>query len=201
MSKTPRSGRPFFPPLGPAKVSGGIAPRNWDRLVLGGIVCPALATITRGGIKLREDKKSKAGADGTNPCYHGIDPQALGVELETYSDDDREALASILSKFTPIQDREPQPVTINHPSVRHLNISKVVLTEVGPFLPVKPGVAKVHLSFSHWMPPKSPGKSASHTPVKAAITNKLLEEAKRRANQNPKPTAKPGFAGPPTGVK
>src|SRR4051812_13130361 len=114
------AGPQLFPPLGPAKVSGGINPEGWDRLVLNGEVCPALATITRGGIKLKEDKKDKAGADGTRPTYHGIEPQALGVDLETYSDDDREALAGILAKLAPLPDRPPRPISIDHPSIRHL---------------------------------------------------------------------------------
>src|SRR4051812_9284556 len=137
----------LFPPLGPATGFRGIFPKGWDRLVLNGRVCPALATITRGGIKLKEDKKDKAGADGTRPTYHGIEPQALGVELMCYSDADREELAVILGAIAPRADREPKPISIDLPSIRHLGIAMVVVTEVGPFIPVQPGVSKVQVSF------------------------------------------------------
>jgi hypothetical protein len=191
----------MFPPLGATKVSGRIDPQNWDRLVLGGNVCPGLATITAGGIKLREDKKPKAGADGSSPCYHGIDPQALGVDIETNDDWEREDLAALLTKYTPVQDRPPEPVSIDHPSIRHLNIAMVVLTSIGPFLYVKPGVTKVHIGFSHWMPPKS-NKSASVTPKKTAgIRNMLREKADQIASKNVKPTERKDFAAPPAGVK
>jgi hypothetical protein len=193
---TRTAGPTFFPPLGPAKVSGGISPKGWDRCVLAGQVLPAHASILRGGIKLKADPKKKAGADGTRPCYHGLDPQPLQVELETYSDDDRESLAAMLATVVPVADRQPKPVSIDHPSIRHLGITAVQIVGVGPFIPVKPGVAKVLLDMEHWQPPKSPSKVATFTPTRA-VRNLRKEAADKATPPNPKPTQRAGFGGPP----
>lgn len=193
---TRTAGPTFFPPLGPAKVAGGIKPTGWDRCVIGGQVLPALCSVLRGGVKLKEDPKKKAGADGERPTYHGLDPQPLELECETYSDDDREDLAGIMAPLTPVQDRPPKPVSFDHPSVRHLGISTVTIVEVGALMPVKPGVAKMRIGFKHWLPPKSPKKSATATPTRA-VRNVRKEAAQKAAPSNPKPTAQAGAGKPP----
>lgn len=190
------AGAAFFPPLGPAKMAGGLKPTGWDRCVLGGQVLPAYCSITHGGIKLKQDKKPKAGADGCRPTYHGIDPQPLQLECLTYSDDDRESLIGIIAPLIPIPDRTPQPVSFGHPSVRHLFITTVQIVGVGALIPVGPGVAKMTIDLEHWLPPKSPKKSATATPTRAS-RNVRKEAAAKASPPNPPPTQQPDLWGPP----
>jgi len=188
-------GPTFFPPLGPAKVSGGLKPTGWDRCVLGGQVLPAFASVTRGGIKLKEDPKKKAGSDGCHPTYHGVDPQPMQLELETYTDDDREALALIMQPYVPKEGQTPKPVSIDYPGIRFLGITNVQIIGVGPLVPVKPGMAKMVVDMRHWLPPQS-SRSATTTPVRA-IRNVRKEAAQKAKPSNPPPTQQPSMGKPP----
>jgi hypothetical protein len=190
------SGPTFFPPLGPAKMAGEIAPTGWDRAVIAGQVLPAHCSVMHGEIRLKEDPKSKAGADGCRPTFHGMDPRPLQLEAITYSDEDREQLASILAPLKPLQDRAPQPVSFDHPSVRHLGITTVTIVGISALIVVGPGVAKLSIEFKHWLPPKSPTNSATTTP-KRAVRNVRREAARQADPPNPLPTAQPGPWRPP----
>lgn len=197
---TRTAGPTFFPPLGPAKMAGGITPTGWDRCVIAGQVLPALCSVMHGGIRLKIDRKPKSGADGARQTFHGLDPQPLQLELVTYSDDDREQVASILAPLKPLQDRQPKPVSFDHPSVRDLGITNVVIVGISAWIVVAPGVAKRVIDFDHWQPPKSPKKSATSTPTRA-VRNSRREAAQQAAPSNPKPTAQGGVGQPPNFVQ
>lgn len=194
-SKT--AGPTFFPPLGPPKMAGAVNPKGWDRCALAGQVLPGHASILRGGIKLKKDHKPKSGADGCRPTYHGIDPGELELEVITYSDDDREALAGIVATVMPVPGKEPKPVSIDYPGIRHLGISTVLVIGVSALIPIGPGVAKMTLQLDHWMPPKASSKIATKTPTRA-VRNARKEAAQK--NSNPSPTAQKGPGPTPTGA-
>lgn len=193
---TRTAGPTFFPPLGPAKMAGGITPTGWDRCVIAGQVLPAMCSVVHGMIRLKEDPKDKAGADGCRPTYHGLAPQPLQLEVIAHSDDDREQVASILAPLKPLQDRQPKPVSFDHPSVRDLGITNVVIVGIGAWIVIGPGVTKRVIDFKHWQPPKSPTKSATGTPTRA-VRNARGEAAQKAAPSNPKPTAQADLGQPP----
>lgn len=192
-------GPTFFPPLGPPKMARPVEPTGWDRCVLAGQVLPGHSSILKGGLKLKKDPKDKAGTDGTHPTYHGLSPQPLEIENVTYSNEDREALASILLDLLPQPGKTPRPVSIDHPSLRILSISTVQLIGSSPIMPVpdKPGATKIKIEFDQWSPPKTE-KSATTTPRRA--TRNIRREATEQnyVEKNPAPTAQPDLWQPPS---
>jgi hypothetical protein len=185
------TGPTFFPPLGPATSLGAVDPQGWDRCVLGGKVIPGFCRITRANCKLKQDKKPKNGADGGNPTYRGLDPQPLELEIETFTDEDREQLAVILGPLIPQPGGQPKPVSIDHPSLRILRISAVQVIGAGGLMPI-PGTtrAKMTVDLEHSLPARK--KNATTTP-KGAPTRKT-ENTRKKATP---PTQQPGFAAPP----
>jgi hypothetical protein len=187
----------FFPPLGPAKgSSGAVAPRGWNRCTLNGKVIPGFCRITRGNIRLKVDPKKKSGANGANPTFHGIDPQAIELEITTTSDEDREALVGIIGPLVPQANRDPAPVSIDAPSLRLIGISSVQVIGVGALLPVEgqPMKARMVIDMLHWLPPNK--KVATKTPTGAPVRKPKNERTGHPATPTP-PTQQPGVAGPP----
>jgi hypothetical protein len=188
----------ILPTLGPGRgSSGAIAPKGWDRCVLADQVIPGFARITRGEIRLKTDKKQKSGADGCNPTFHGMDPQAIELEIITFSDEDREALVDIIAPLVPQPGKKPAPVSIDHPSLRILNVSAVQIIGAGALIPVegKPMRARMQLHMLHWLPTSN--QNATTTP--AGAPKRKIPNARTRAN--PAPTQQPGFGAPPAGLQ
>jgi hypothetical protein len=191
-------GPTFFPPLGPATTQPQIDPQGWDRCVLGGQVVPAHCRITHGACGLKKDPKSKSGADGSNPTYRGMDPKPISMEITTYNDPDREALASLLGPYIPVPGVQPKPVSIDHPSLRMIRVFAVVIEEPSALIP-EPGTtkAKMTLLMQHWLPSRQ--GSATATP-KGAPVRKPKNIRKKPSQDNPPPTKQKGFASPPANL-
>jgi len=191
-------GPKIFPPLGPYGSGGAIEATGWDRAMIAGQVVPGQSRITNGGILIKIQKKSKDGANGANPTLHGLDPQPIDMEITTHSNDEREALASMVAglvpKITKNKKLDPKPVSFDHPSVRHLGIGTVLLIKVGAFIVVSPNVAKLAIGLIHWMPATDGATTGQFTAPKRTIDNE-------RKGTNKKPTEQPGFGGPPAGLK
>jgi hypothetical protein len=186
----------FFPPLGPANgASKPSAPQGWDRCTLADKVLPGFSRITKGAIRLKIDKKSKAGADGAYPTCHGLEPQPIELEITTYNDDDREELAGIAAGLIPMAGRTPAPVSIDHPSLRPLGISMVLIVGVSPLMVVKPMRARMTFDLLHWLPP--PSKPATKTPKGAPV--RKVQNVGPAANVAPHQQA--GVGAPPAGLK
>jgi hypothetical protein len=185
----------FFPPLGPGGGSSGRAnPKGWDRCVLANQVIPGFVRVTRANTRLKIDHKPKPGADGGNPTFHGLDPQPIELEIMTFSDDDREQLASIVQPLLPKQGTKPTPVSIDHPSLRILGISAVQVVGGSGLIHVAPMKAKMNLELLHWLPTKK--QSATSTP-KGAPKRKVQNDRKQA---NTPPEQQTGFCSPPMSV-
>jgi len=199
----------FFPPLGPAGGSSGpVVPRGWDRCVLGGDVMPGFSRITRGGIALKVDKKKKAGAHGANPTFHGIDPQPIQLEVETFSDVDREALAKIslgirakmektAKQSAAEQQKDPLPMSIDHPSLRAIGVTSVVVMGMSAMIVLGPMKAKQTFELLDWLPTTK--ELATVTPTTAPTRKPKIVRA--GSSENVPPTKQPGFGGPPPGLR
>lgn len=195
-----------LPHLGPALQ--GITqtiPKDWDKLVLADWTMPGHARVTGGAIKRRVDHKNKRGADGANPTFAGLEPQGITIELTTYSDEDREQLLNILDEL-PLPGKEvpdPNPgkgskssgeklaVSIDHPSLRPIGITSVVIVGVSALEVVRPCVARIRFDLLHWYPTTE--KVVVSTPTGAPV-----RQIKNNRNQaNPSPTQQGDFGKPP----
>lgn len=186
----------FFPPLGPATSQPTVNPQGWDRCELGGQVVPGFCKILDGGCGLKKDEKKKSGADGQNPTYRGIDPKPIRMEIVTFNDVDREALASLLGPYIPVPGLQPKPVAIDHPSLRMIRVYSVVIEQAGALIPIEGTIkAKMTLHMQHWLPSKQ--ANATATP-KGAPVRKVKNVRKTPQQDNPPPTAQKGFAAPPS---
>jgi hypothetical protein len=185
----------FFPPLGPATTQGPVDPHGWDRCVINGrIVIPGFCRVLHAECKLKEDKKSKNGADGANRTYRGLDPQPVGLEITTYNDEDREELAAVLGPYIPQPGQAPKTIAIDHPSLRMLRISDVQIVGATALIPVAGTTqAKMTLQMNHALPTRN--KNATTTPKGAPVRH--VDNNRKKA---PPPTQQPGFAAPPAAL-
>lgn len=185
----------FFPPLGPATTQPRVNPQGWDRCSLANQVVPGHCRILNAECGLKKDEKKKNGADGSNPTYRGMDGKPLQMEITTYNDADREALASLLGPYIPIPGVEPKPVSIDHPSLRMIRVYAVVIEGAGALIPVEGTTkAKMVLKMQHWLPARQ--KNATATP-KGAPVRKPPNLRKKPTQDNPAPTSRAGFGAPP----
>lgn len=190
-------GPTFFPPLGPATSQESINPQGWDRCTLDGKVIPGHCRILHGGCGLKKDQKKKNGADGENPTYRGMATKPVGMEITTFNDPDREALASQLGPYIPVPGVKPKPVSIDHPSLRLIRVFAVVIEEVDALIPEAGTTkAKMTIAMQHWLPSR---KNATATPS-GAPTRKPPNVRKKPAQDNPPPTQRKGFAAPPASL-
>jgi hypothetical protein len=179
-----------YPDLGPGTaIRAGFNPQGWDRCEIGGLVLPGRCKVTKASVEVKVDRKSKPGADVTRPTFHGVDPQALELELTTYTDQDRETWADQCGVLLPSGKQAPDPVKFDHPAVRHLLIDTVQVIKVHQMTPVegKPGVATVRIELLQWTKAPKKGKSATKTPKTRKVTNN-----RNGANtaSNPTPSAR-----------
>lgn len=188
-------GPTFFPPLGPATSQPQVDPQGWNRCTLGGQVVPGFCVIPDSMCGLKKDPKQKNGADGGNSTYRGMDGKPLRMEITTFNDLDREALASLIGPYVPVPGFEPKPVAIDHPTLRIIRVFAVVIEAASGLVPVEGTTkAKMTLHMTHWLPSKQ--KDATKTP-KGAPVRKPPNLRKKPQQDNPKPTQQKGFASPP----
>lgn len=188
-------GPKFFPPLGPATKSKPFTPDGWDRCAMANQVLPGLAHITHGGVKIKIDHKNKSGADGANPTCHGLEPQPIGLEVVTFDDDQREALAAIVQPLVPTLGRKQLPVSIDHPSLRVLGITSVLIVGASPLINMGKQRTKMTFDLLHWLPTTK--KVATNTAKGAPVRKVDNVGPAGAAASNPAPTTQAGFCGPP----
>jgi hypothetical protein len=188
-------GASFFPPLGPATGQPVINPQGWDRCVIQDQVVPGFCRILSASCRLKMDPKPKNGADGDNPTLRGMESQPLQLEIVTYNDADREALAILLSPYIPQPGQTPKPVSIDHPSLRMIRISAVQIIGAGALIP-EHGTTKARMviDLHHWLPSKQ--RNATATP-RGAPVRKNQNNRQTAQQKNPPPTQQKGFAAPP----
>lgn len=185
-----------LPRLGPAQPGAKPpAAQGWDRCVLADQVLPGFAKITKGAVRIKLDKKQKAGADGANPTCHGLDPQPIELEINTYTDEDREALALLAPKFVPQKGKKPLPVAIDHPSLRPLGIAAVLIVGVSPLMIASAQRTRMTFDLLHWLP--SDAGDATQTPTAAPL--RRIKNVGPAANVPPHEQA--SFCGPPESLQ
>lgn len=189
-----------LPALVPPGGSGGpLVGRGWDYCKIGGIDLPGNWRVTSGGLLLKMDHKRKAGADGSNPVFHGLDPQRFEIEGTQWTDEQRNQLLQVLPYVLPEPGTTQNqiPLQLQHPSVLHFGFAiNVMVLGCGILEYVGPCVTRLKIHLAHWLQPKTNAPAATNQPVRAT-RNKRTEAAEALNQSNPLPTEQPGFAGPP----
>lgn len=200
-----------LPRLGPAN-GGPLYLDGWDLGVIGGHKIPGKSRVTGGKLRMKHDKKPKAGADGANPTFHGIDPQEFTLEIEVWTDAQlanlvQVVLADILPKpwskpATPPPGQTsspyPAPVPFNHPDLLSLSsVAQMTMVVLGgtPFKRVSTNVLQMTLELLHWLPAPATKTSQASTPLQKVPNKRAAADA---AAQNPAPHTQAGFGAPPT---
>jgi len=198
-----------LPRLGPAN-SGPLYLDGWDLGIIGNHKIPGKSRVTGGKVKLKKDPKSKAGADGANKTYHGIDPQEFTLEIEVWTDEQLKnlvqvVLADILPKPwakpanpPPGQTAAswPPPLPLLHPDLCGLSSTMPMAVVILGGTPFKHNgnMVSMTLELDHFLPAPASKPSQAGTPLRK-VPNKRAE-ADAAAN-NPPPHQQPGFGGPP----
>jgi hypothetical protein len=186
-----------FPPLTPAYVSSGpLYLSGWDRAVLGGFVLPGKARITRGGIKIKADSKSKAGADGATLTVHGLDPQEFELEVVVWTQDQLDRLYDICRQILPLPGVKRLPLALDHPSIRHFGMPIKVQVHGASPLVAEGNMRKLTIPCKHWMQSHKGSKPATATATRA-VNNKRGEDNEKRMSMNPDPTQNQSLFSPP----
>ena len=189
----------YLPPLAPP--SGAVGPlelTGWDRATLGGFIMPGKARTKGCNVKLKKDKKGKAGSDGSRPTYHGIDPKEFQIEIDTWTDDQRERLVQICRQILPLPGVKSKPLSFDHPSIRHFGMPiKVQVLGAGELEFDNERHTKLSIYVEHWLPASTnPKKSATNTPTRS-VRNIRAEDADKLQNPNLPPTDQNNFGVPP----
>lgn len=193
-----------LPRLGPAN-GGPLFLDGWDLGILGGHKLPGKSRVTGGKIKLKKDPKKKAGADGANPTFHGIDPQEFTLEVEVWTDAQLQnlvqvVLADILPKPWAKQNTTgpyPAPIGLYHPQLAGIaTVMQMTVVILGgtPFKWAGQNTIMMSLDLLHWMPAPATKPSQVATPLTKVPNKRAAADA---ATQNPAPHTQPGFGAPP----
>lgn len=197
LNLVPRGG---IPPLAPPGSPTGLIKRDpWQTVLLGGVALPGAWRVVLGQVCLKRDPKPKAGADGANPAYHGIDLGRFEVEGEQQTDDERSALFSFCSGKLPQpgQAATQIPMLLQHPSVAIFGFPIFVKIVGGSILEVvRVGVTKMRIYVDHWLRPKKGDASATQIYTRGT-SNALRDKREAKEKSNPSPTEQPGLISPP----
>lgn len=198
-----------LPRLGPAN-SGPLYLDGWDLGVIGNYKIPGKSRITGGKIRRKKDQKNKAGADGANKTYHGIDPGEFTLEIEVWTDEQLKNLVQVVlpgilpkpwekpPNPPPGQQASswPPPLPLLHPDLCGLASTVPMSMVVLGGTPFKRNinVVSMTLELDHFMPAPATKTSQVGTPQRKVPNKRAEADA---AAQNPAPHTQPGFGGPP----
>lgn len=141
-------------------------PSQWDVVILQGITCPGICTISGFERKWVLDKKKGKGAQGVSVTYVGEEAAEGEVTFSIWTGQQR----VLWQSFRPLFLYDPtrttlQAVDIYHPSLRAIGISKVICEWLSPEKHVGSNLYQIVAKLVEWKPP--PNKSAVATPTTA----------------------------------
>jgi hypothetical protein len=188
-----------MPALSPPGSPTGLIKRDpWQTGKLGGDVIPGACKVISGQVHLKEDKKPKAGADGANPAFHGLDLGKFELELTQHTDEEREALRQLCAQILPQpgQSATQYPLQLQHPSVAHFGFGIFVKVLGGSTLEVVgAGTTRMRVFLRHWLRPRQ-GVNATAVYTRGT-KNAIRDKREQEKPSNPLPTEQPGIASPP----
>lgn len=189
-----------FPSLAPRNGAfGPLYGNGWDLTVIGGDRIPGRTRASKGGTRLKVDKKDKAGSDGGRPTFQGMEGQEVELEVYIWTDEQLAALVALEAKYGPRPGVAQPVVSLSCPWVA--NMTAVKVTGVSGLSPAPEyGVSGRKKTFSclHWLGDRrrdATSTPATQTPSRA-VRNVRREDAEKRNPPNPSPASLPGAAGP-----
>lgn len=188
-------------PLAPPGASVGVGVYGeWFTVKLAGQVLPGKWRVVEGAVHLKEDEKRKAGVDGGNPVFHGLNAQKFALEGEQVNDDERQAVADLFSQIVPQPglSQDQFPLQLDNPAVAVFGFAvfvKVVGCSIFEY--VAPCVTRVKLFLRHWLPAKADAPVATNQPKtgKRKFNNTITGQ--ETAFQLTPPSLQPGAFAPP----
>lgn len=186
-----------LPALGPA-TSGSKGPLTlggWSKIVLGGYVLPGKVKIVGASLKLKKDTKDAAGKSGGKASYHGLEGQEFSVEVQIWTDEQADELASICAQLLPKIGDPKKPVSIDAAALRLLPIKSVKVIGATGLEPGEQfGMLRMSFRLEHWIYSASK-KPETGTPTRS-VPNARRDAAEKKNPQNPAPSSQPGVAKP-----
>jgi len=161
---------------------------GWDTAKLNGDPLPGICRA-RASILVKEDKKTKAGAHGGNPTLHGLSSQGVEIDVHVWTQPQLDEIDRILHDILPAPNLVQVPITFDHPDVRHLGITKIMVIGCGEWKEssVASGGRMVTIRATHWLPADKAADSATNTPKKAQRKNKRREDADSKKQKDARP--------------
>lgn len=187
------------PQLAPPGASTGVGQYGeWFTVKLAGTILPGRWEVVQGSVRLKLDPKRKAGVDGGNPVYHGLNAQPFELEGEQINDDERQAVADLFAQIVPQpgQSQNQYPLQLQAPHVALFGFPIFVkVIGCSAFRRLDNCRTKVTLFLDHWLPASANAPSATNQP-RRAIRNNRNRPGKAPAGPTP-PEQQPGAFGPP----
>lgn len=138
-------------------------PDSWDRVVLGGVEIPGLASVEDVKVSGRWDIKEAPGTDGAIETYKGYTPASWRIRVRLWTEEQWDLWQAALLKFRPRPGKAtPGAFDIIHPATAAWGISSAIVTEVtGPSPGDPDGVLEFILECREYFAP--PKKNATGT--------------------------------------
>lgn len=179
-STTEAQGLPFW----------GDNPDAWDTALIAGQLVPGRTTVTAKA-KNRVDRKTIPGAHGAKYTHVGYAPAEVSLDVEVWTPEHLTRLRDIVRLIRP-RKTAPQPVVISHPSLSMMEISAVLVLEVGNLQKKgDSGVMHMTITAMEYVPKgneKAKVETAKKTKDASSFDNALSPEADRRIANSKRPS-------------
>jgi hypothetical protein len=174
---------------------------DWDKLYLGGMLLPGIASLEGGDVSRKIDIKNAKGQDGATITHNGYEPAKPSFKLTLAGPAQWSLYEQILPLIAPKLGKPPSaPLRCEHPALAVHGIDQVLVEKVSLLKAGQvPGTKEVTISLVQWVPqPKKAKamkkKAASSTEAFGPPTVKTQIE---QDNETAYRAAHPGESGPP----
>jgi hypothetical protein len=160
-------------------------PALWDSITISGVNYGWANDTQRGGkVRIRKgcrnyeiQVKDPPGSDGAVVTYRGIHPKAFDIVFYIWTTDQydhfvNDVLPLFINAGTLKATSTPKSLSISHPSLSALNISSVVIENIGAIEPVDvdgPNMFTCVVGVQEYLPP--PPKNTTTTPSGTSTVN------------------------------
>lgn len=118
-----------------AKKAGALYASGWDLVTIGGVQLPGIARIDGASLMLRRNPNNKAGANGGNPVYHGLEEQQLRITVIVWTNEQLEALRSFLDAHAPLPGVQPKNFSLVSEWTKLTKIDRISIVGFGDLQP------------------------------------------------------------------
>lgn len=168
----------------------GDNPDAWDTALIAGRTIPGRVAVTA-KVKNRVDRKSVPGSHGAKYTHIGYAPAEVTLDIEVWTPEHLSRLNDLVRLIRP-RKGTPEPVVINHPSLSMLDVSAVLVIEVGNLQRKgDSGVMHMTITAMEYVPAgndKAKVGTAKSTKDAANFDNALTTEADKRVKELKRPS-------------